>query len=380
MMLLKASRFKILINQVFWITIAWTIVGAFDALNTFAITNSDFVVGVIDFNFFGYFWVTTLGAMVAGLVSGSILIFYLRERLRTKSFGVALLVNSMVISALNFFISAIALNFFFKLQFVKGPINSEAIEVTTALIQRTYYFKSLVLWMFVVVLTIIGLHINEKYGPGVLRKLLMGQYHHPREEERIFMFVDIRSSTTIAEQLGHIRFFNLLNDFFRHITPSVISTSGEIYQYVGDEVVISWSMDKGTQQANCIRCFYEMQEAIQKKSNRYQEKYSLVPEFKAGLHCGVVTTGEIGVIKKDIVFSGDVMNTTSRIQNLCNTYGVNILLSKYLIDKLNLPPHDYNPKRVGIIALKGKKQKVELYTFEEDFLVYEARPLTASLD
>ena len=75
--------------------------------------------------------------------------------------------------------------------------------------------------------------------------------------------------------------------------------------------------------------------------------------------------GEIGVIKKDVVFSGDVVNTTSRIQSLCNEYNVNLLLSKYLLDKLHLPPSDFYPKRMGMIELKGKRQKVELYTFEE---------------
>ena len=216
--------------------------------------------------------------------------------------------------------------------------------------------------------TLIGLHVNEKYGPGILFKLIIGRYHHPREEKRIFMFVDIKSSTTIAEQLGHIRFFDLLNDFFRDITNPIIYTSGEVYQYVGDEVVLSWTIENGVRSANCIRCFYSMQEAIQKNSGKYMEAYGIVPEFKAGLHCGLVTTGEIGIIKKDIVFSGDVMNTASRIQDLCNSYGVKILLSKNLLEILNLPPHDYKPERVGVIELKGKKNKVELYTFEGNTL------------
>ena len=189
------------------------------------------------------------------------------------------------------------------------------------------------------------------------------------------MFVDLRSSTAIAERLGHIRFFNLLNDFYRDITNPIVYTSGEIYQYVGDEIVISWTMKTGTRDANCIRCFFSMRETIQKLSERYREKYGLVPEFKAGLHCGPVTIGEIGVIKKDIVFSGDVMNTTSRIQSVCNKFRVNILLSKYLLDRLNLPPHGFTPKRMGIIELKGKRQKVELYTFEESIDVHSPEPI-----
>jgi class 3 adenylate cyclase len=59
------------------------------------------------------------------------------------------------------------------------------------------------------------------------------------------------------------------------------------------------------------------------------------------------------------------MNTASRIQSMCNEHGVKILMSKDLLDQLQLPPHGFNPQRVGMIELKGKRQKTELYTFEE---------------
>ncbi len=52
-----------------------------------------------------------------------------------------------------------------------------------------------------------------------------------------------------------------------------------------------------------------------------------MPEFKAGFHIGKVITAEIGVIKKDIIFTGDVLNTTARIQGLSNTYEVDMITS-----------------------------------------------------
>lgn len=354
-----------MVRQVVWIAIFWTILGALDALNTHAISNGIYIQRTEQYNFSHYFWVNTLGGTVAGIISGSFLIFFLRERFRSKSFGFALVVNSVVIASLNFALSAAAYNLYLSVQTGRGVFSPQVLEETAVLMRNSYYVKNLLFWSIVVVLTIIGLHVNEKYGPGVLSKLILGRYHHPREEERIFMFVDIKSSTTIAEKLGHIRFFNLLNDFFRDITNPILYSSGEISQYVGDEVVISWTIKDGVRNANCVRCFNGMLDAIQNRAMRYRRKYGLVPEFKAGLHCGIVTTGEIGVIKKDIVFSGDVMNTASRIQSVCNQYEVRILLSKYLLDKLNLPPNSFHPQRVGSIELKGKRNKVELYTLEE---------------
>jgi adenylate cyclase len=269
----------------------------------------------------------------------------------------------MIISLFNFAVGAVLFDLFLSIHTGKAPLDPNVIQETAHFLNSGFYVKNLFFWTLIVVLTIIFLNVNEKYGHGMLGRLLIGRYHRPREEERIFMFVDMKSSTTIAERLGHINFFNLLNDFFRDITNPVVYNAGEIYQYVGDELVVCWTMENGIKNANCIRCFYDMQEAIQKKSKRYRRIYGIVPEFKAGLHCGLVTVGEIGVIKKDIVFSGDVLNTASRIQSLCNGYGVKILLSKTLLDRLHLPPHSFNPNRVGIIELKGKRQRVNLYTF-----------------
>ncbi|MBL7791328.1 MAG: adenylate/guanylate cyclase domain-containing protein [Saprospiraceae bacterium] len=359
------GQLGIKLRLVAWIAVAWTLMGLLDALNTHALAKSLYMHPTEVYRFKQSLWFSAISAFFAGLLSGSVLLFFLRERVRTKSFGFAILINSLVLSTLNFGITTISYDLFLSLRSGMGPLSPPILQEASALLHSSIYYRSLVFWSLVVFLTIVFLHVNEKYGTGVFFNLLMGRYHKPREEERIFMFVDMKSSTLIAERLGHIRFFNLLNDFFRDITDPVSDAGGEIYQYVGDEVVISWPIERGLTQANCIRCFYGMREAILKQSQRYREKYGLVPDFKAGLHCGMVTIGEIGVIKKDIVFSGDVLNTTSRIQDVCNRYDVRILLSKYLLDKLHLPPHSMQFMRVGIIELKGKRQKVELFTIED---------------
>lgn len=349
MNILRQSRKRVLSRRVLVIAGLWTIVGGLDALNTMVIADSDFVKGIPSFDWRYFLTIKLLTAFIAGLISGGILVFFLRERFRNETFGAALLTNSTIISIINFGILALFYHFFLDIDYT----------------ETTFLIKSLLFWTIITVLTIIFLHVNEKYGQGIFIKLLVGLYHHPREEERIFMFVDLKSSTAIAEDLGHIRFFNLLNDFFIDITNPILYTRGEIYQYVGDEIVISWSMKNGLKQGNCIRCFYGMMEVINRAADRYRERYQLVPEFKAGLHAGVVTTGEIGIIKRDIVYSGDVLNTTARIESLCNLYGTRMLISKHLINLLQLPPNQYLIERMGNIELRGKKKRVELFTFSD---------------
>jgi len=195
----------------------------------------------------------------------------------------------------------------------------------------------------------------------MLQKKLEKIDKKPREEIRIFMFLDLKSSTTIAERLGHIRYYNLLNDFFYDVSGPIERCNGEIYQYVGDEITVSWMMNEGIQDMNCIRCFFDIMEVIKKLAEKYKNQYGFIPEFKAGLHYGTVTTGEIGAGKKELIYTGDVLNTTSRIQELCNSYNEKLLISKKLLDHLEINDN-YKIKKIGDVAIRGRKNSEILFS------------------
>ena len=206
--------------------------------------------------------------------------------------------------------------------------------------------------------------MNKLLGRGILLSYVTGRYHTPREEERVFMFLDLKSSTTIAEETDPTRYHNFLNEFFFDMNEPILETRGEIYQYVGDEVVISWKMKDAIRDMNCVKCFFRIRRAILQKNDAYMKSYGLVPEFKAGLHCGKVIIGEVGDSKKDIVFHGDVMNTASRIQTQCNAFNVSLLISSELLSRLRTD-HAFKIERIGKIKLKGKQREVELYSVSE---------------
>lgn len=202
--------------------------------------------------------------------------------------------------------------------------------------------------------------LNSLIGRRILGKLFIGMYRKPMEVERIFMFLDIKSSTTIAEQIGHLKFLSLVNDFFYDITEPVRKTKGEIYKYVGDEVIITWKYKDGIQDANCIRCFSLIESTIQEKADIYMNRYGILPEFKAGIHCGVSVTGELGYTKREIAYMGDVLNTTARIEEVCKQYDEKLLVSIDLLKKLDIP-ESFKTTEVGEVSLRGKEQKISLF-------------------
>ncbi len=206
--------------------------------------------------------------------------------------------------------------------------------------------------------------INRMLGPHALFNFLIGKYHKPVEEERVFMFLDLKSSTTIAEKLGHALYHRFLNDFFYDITPAIIDSKGEIYQYVGDEVVVTWTGEKGLRDANCINCYFRVFTAIAAVSDKYERKYGFTPTFKAGFHYGTVIAGLIGDIKRDMVFHGDTVNTAARIRSECTVLGRDLLLSQDLLKRISISEY-LSPESMGSIRLRGKEQEIELFSVKE---------------
>jgi len=197
--------------------------------------------------------------------------------------------------------------------------------------------------------------MNRMYGPGILYKLIIGKYHHPQEEERIFMFLDLKSSTTYAERLGHVLYSELIQDCFLDLTHAIEKHAVEVYQYVGDEAVLTWRVDEGLKDANCIKTFFTFDETIQKRASYYFNKYDLVPAFKAGVNLGLVMVAEVGVIKKEIAYHSDVLNTAARIQGRCNEFNKQILITEALREKLE-GEASLITEHVGDLSLKGKKE------------------------
>ncbi len=205
---------------------------------------------------------------------------------------------------------------------------------------------------------------TEKFGKGVFLKMLMGKYKQPQEEKRIFMFLDLKDSTTIAENLGHFKYSQFIQDCFYDLNEVVPKYDAEIYQYVGDEAVLSWPYKKGLANNNCIDLFFAFQQKKHKKSEYYLDKYGVIPEFKAGLHGGELMVTEVGVIKKEIAYHGDVINTSARIQAECNTYKVLLLISEKLLQDLKINTH-LTSKFLGSVLLKGKQEKVNIHTINK---------------
>jgi len=228
----------------------------------------------------------------------------------------------------------------------------------------------LLIFGFFVLLINFFIQTSRKFGPHNIAYMLRGKYSYPKVEDRVFLFLDLKASTTYAEKLQHIRYSNLIKDCFHQVNELVDSYNAEIYQYVGDEVVLSWHTEKALDTLDFFKIYFAFHQAIQDKYEYYMRAYGLVPEFKAGINGGEITVAEVGDIKREIAYHGDVINTASRIQGQCNVYHKRLLVSGDFLTRIqNLK--GYKKEYLGEISLRGKKSKIEIFSIEEELGVQQ---------
>ena len=202
--------------------------------------------------------------------------------------------------------------------------------------------------------------VNSLLGQNVLINFITGRYYAPRVESRVFLFLDMEGSTGLAERLGPLAFHRLLNRFVLDLTQPIVAARGEIHRYVGDELIATWKLEEGTTDGRCVAACFAAIDQLARHAPDYRREFGVAVAVRAGLHCGPVVTGEMGSERKEIVFLGDTVNTTARIQELCRETGDRVLASADLIDRLELPP-GVAKRSLGDLRLRGKGADLALY-------------------
>ncbi len=305
-------------------------------------------------------------AIFPGALVGFVDEFVLRRSFKRFRFWLALLIRTSILTLLlvltiwlfNFLFAILAgINLFSELNNAGNgwlqPLRGEE------------FLQLLLFYAMEIIVALSVLQVRRYIGRGRLFNFITGKYIHPTWETNIFMFVDLKASTTIADHLNSSIYSEFIRDFISDISEPIYVFNGRIYQYVGDEVVVYWPLSKSKRKnTRPIHCFVGMLQIIESKADRYEEKYGVRPQFKAGLHGGPIIVAEVGELKKEIAFHGTVINTAARIQQKCNELSTNFLISEFVREHAALSP-DYIPFSEGKFLLKGKVEEMELFSVEK---------------
>jgi adenylate cyclase len=199
----------------------------------------------------------------------------------------------------------------------------------------------------------IALEMGNLLGFRTIGKLVTGRYVRPRRELKAFLLIDMKNSTGIAEQLGPIRFHELLNDFFRDIAAAALESGAEIHKYVGDEAILTWPADRIPLDGDVVACPFAVRDFIAGNDKRYRRQFGIVPGFRAALHVGEIVAGQIGDIRREIAYVGDTLNVAARLLEAAKEVGHDILVSTDLLEKATLPP-GIVAKPLQTLAVRGR--------------------------
>jgi len=304
---------------------------------------------------------STLFGFFYGVAAGFVGWFFERRFFYNKALWVVFL-GKIVISLIVFIILINIVRFVLH-PYVSKLLFNTAVFITEKKSWDAFFYLMLIYNIAIELLITFINQVNKKYGPGVLLLLLMGKYRSPKEEERIFLFMDLKSSTLLAETLGHLKYSAFIRDSFMDINTMLSKYNAQIYQYVGDEIVITWPITIGLRNAACIEFFFACQAKFTERADYYNGRFGEIPQFKAGLHMGKVTAVEVGDIKRDIAYHGDTLNTAARIQSICNNYDKRFLSSVYVLNNVKVN-NLFKIESIGAVILKGKTEAVEIASIE----------------
>jgi len=300
-----------------------------------------------------------LNVLLVSFIIGFLMISVLRRFFRHTSPWINLILKTLILIA-----AGIILSFLIYMTFELIIRHRSFNEALNRFLQNTFrpewIIPKMAEWTVFYILTQLAIEVNEKYSPGVFIDIIMGKYLQPREESRIIVFIDLRNSTPIAEKLGN-NYFQFIRDFIFCISAGIMEHDGRVYQYVGDEIVAWWPSSK-VNAKKAISSLIESRKILNINTNIFMSNYDIVPEYKAGMHTGVVTVGQVGISKKELVMSGNTINTASRIRSACTDLNQKFLVSKDIIDILEM--EDWQSESMGEADLKGKNENIELFALK----------------
>ena len=252
---------------------------------------------------------------------------------------------------------------------VKHNINFDVALQNSYVFITSKIYKSFTIYFFIVGFLVSFLRqLRQNFGEAVFLNYIFGKYSNPLVEQRSFMFLDLNDSTRIAEELGHVKYSRFLNKCFDDILDALSPYKFEIYQFVGDEVVLTWKI-KDDLTGKAIDMYQAVNLRLLKEEPVYQHKFGIAPVFKAGVSSGEVTATMVGKGGKHMAYHGDVLNTTARLLGQCKKLNKSILFTDFYLKSLT-EPLKFKPLFLSELQLRGKVKKSRIYSPEASNLLF----------
>ncbi len=173
-------------------------------------------------------------------------------------------------------------------------------------------------------------------------------------KEMAIMFSDMRSFTTMAEQMTPQENFDFINNYLQQISPEIRKHNGFIVKYIGDGVMAVFpdGVDDAIQ-AGIVKL-----EQLQKYNQSRKIDGDIPLKIGIGIHVGDTMVGIIGDANRMQADAlSDHVNLTARLEGLTKYYGVSLLISGDVVQRLS-QPEKYHIRFLDRAIVKGRQEAI----------------------
>jgi adenylate cyclase len=175
------------------------------------------------------------------------------------------------------------------------------------------------------------------------------------------LFSDIRSFTTITEQLGAQGTVTMLNEYFTLMVDCIQREEGMLDKFIGDAIMAAFGIPVAHEDDpdRAVRTAIAMVNELRNWNQLRAGEGKPPVEIGIGLNTDLVVSGNIGSKKRmDYTIIGDGVNLAARLESACKQYGARILISEFTYRALR---GTYRTREVDIVVVKGKTKPVSIY-------------------
>lgn len=209
--------------------------------------------------------------------------------------------------------------------------------------------------------TVLGTYLGHDVG----QRVLQGEVRRGSVEtiSAAILVSDLRGFTTLADAMPRDQLVAMLDDYLDAVATPIEELGGQVLKFMGDGLLATFAFTDEPPAETCRRALAAATDALNRiavLNTRRGEAGAPTMALDVALHVGDVLYGNVGSNRRlDFTIIGPAVNEASRLEHLCGTLDVPMVVSRVFVDAVAMPGRF---RALGPQALRGVRNPVEVFT------------------
>ncbi len=173
------------------------------------------------------------------------------------------------------------------------------------------------------------------------------------------LFADLKGFTTFSERVPPETLVSFLNEYLTAGTDVILQHQGTLSRYIGDAIMALWGAPVPVREHARLACeaAMKLQHEVARRNPEWTERGLPTFQVRVGVHTGLMVVGNVGSRERfDYTAMGDAVNLASRLEGLCKTYGLGILVSEATQKEAGIAVRE-----IDVVRVVGRAEPVRIF-------------------